>query len=463
MPYFANNGLAVATPVTSSAGPMRESGGRIRVCTTGVGTPDSLRIVTAASPVPSWVRSSSRSYASDFGNVRTVARNAFASSGVNARSACCTRLPSWPSTSAGTSFGVWVTKKTPTPFERMRRTVWTVDSTNRLACILEEEVRLVEEEDEPRLVPVSDLGKLLEELRDEPHEHGRPQLRLVLHRRELQARDDPAPVRRRAQEVRDVELGLAEELGPAPRLEPDERAQENAHGLGREAADAPQLLASAVRVEEREQRAQVGEVEEREALLVRVVEDELEALFLRRVRAQHLRQEERAEVRDRRAHRHAGADAAEGQVLDRKAGRGEGEPELGRALLRRAVRRAGHGHSGHVALDVGREHRDAGGGELLRDDLERSGLPGAGRARDQPVPIHRREGQADGRFGDEDSPEHPCPELDRAALRRVRRGDRGPERRRVWSRSRHGARSYQRALRIQLGRLLDPRSRKYGS
>ena len=104
----------------------------MRVCTTGVGTPDSLRIVTAASPVPSWVRSSSRSYASDFGNVRTVARNAFASSGVNARSACCTRLPSWPSTSAGTSFGVWVTKKTPTPFERMRRTVWTVDSTNAL-------------------------------------------------------------------------------------------------------------------------------------------------------------------------------------------------------------------------------------------------------------------------------------------------------------------------------------------
>ena len=69
--------------------PMRESGGRMRVCTTGVGTPDSLRIVTAASPVPSWVSSSSRSYASDFGNVATVARSAFASSGVNARSACC--------------------------------------------------------------------------------------------------------------------------------------------------------------------------------------------------------------------------------------------------------------------------------------------------------------------------------------------------------------------------------------
>jgi hypothetical protein len=33
----------------------------------------------------------------------------------------------------------------------------------------------------------------------------------------------PRPVRRRAQEVGDVELGLAEEFGSASGLEPDER------------------------------------------------------------------------------------------------------------------------------------------------------------------------------------------------------------------------------------------------
>ena len=234
-------GSRVATPATSSAGPMRESGGRIRVCTTGVGTPDSLRIVTAASPVPSWVRSSSRSYASDFGNVRTVARNAFASSGVNARSACCTRLPSWPSTSAGTSFGVWVTKKTPMPFERIRRTVCTVDSTNALLAPSKRRCASSRKKTSSRLVAVSDLGKLLEELRNEPHEHRRPELRLVLYSGELQTRDDAAPVRRRAQEVGDVELRLAEELGSPSRLESDERAQEDADRLGREAADALQL------------------------------------------------------------------------------------------------------------------------------------------------------------------------------------------------------------------------------
>ena len=66
----------------------------MRVHTTGVGAPRSDRIVTAASPMPIEVSSSVRSYASLFGKVPTVALRAFASSGVNARSACCTRLPS---------------------------------------------------------------------------------------------------------------------------------------------------------------------------------------------------------------------------------------------------------------------------------------------------------------------------------------------------------------------------------
>ena len=74
--------------------------------------------------------SSPRSYSVDFGNVLTVALRALASSGVKARSACCTRFPSWASTSPGTSLGVWVTKNTPTPFERISRTVRAMASRN---------------------------------------------------------------------------------------------------------------------------------------------------------------------------------------------------------------------------------------------------------------------------------------------------------------------------------------------
>ena len=94
------------------------------------------------------------------------------------------------------------------------------------------------------------------------------------------------------------------------------------------AADALQLRLALLRVEEREQRAQVGEVEQRQALLVGVAEDEREALLLRLVRAEHLGEQQRAEVGDGRAHRDARADAAEREVLDREAGRRERLAEL---------------------------------------------------------------------------------------------------------------------------------------
>ena len=129
--------------------------------------------------------------------------------------------------------------------------------------------------------------------------------------RELEARDDAPPVGSRPQQVGDVELGLAEELVAAAGLERDERAQEDSDRLRGETADSLQLGSTCVGVEEGQERAQVGQVEEREALRVRVVEDERKALFLRRVGSEHLRQEERAEVRYGCAHRDAGADAAE--------------------------------------------------------------------------------------------------------------------------------------------------------
>mgnify|MGYP000650374743 CR=1 FL=1 len=51
--------------------------------------------------------------ASNSGLARMVSAavlTAFWSRGVKARRACCTRLPSWPSTVSGTSSGFWVTK-----------------------------------------------------------------------------------------------------------------------------------------------------------------------------------------------------------------------------------------------------------------------------------------------------------------------------------------------------------------
>ena len=229
----------------------------------------------------------------------------------------------------------------------------------RVGGVVEQQVRLVEEEHELRLVEVAGLRQLLEQLGQQPHQRGREQLRLVLHARQLEARDHAAPVLRRPQQVGDRELRLAEELVPAALLEPDQRAQQHADRRARQPADALQLRLALVGVEEGQQRAQVGEVDQRQPLLVGVVEDEPEALLLRLVRAEDLGQQLRPEVRHRRAHRHAGADPAEREVLGREARRRERQAELRLALLRRLAGLARHRHAGQVALDVGREHRHA--------------------------------------------------------------------------------------------------------
>ena len=77
---------------------------------TGSGTPLGSRKEINASPTPS---STIASAALNFGFGRKVSAavfTAFWSFGVKARSACCTRLPSWPSTASGMSSGFWVTK-----------------------------------------------------------------------------------------------------------------------------------------------------------------------------------------------------------------------------------------------------------------------------------------------------------------------------------------------------------------
>ena len=192
----------------------------------------------------------------------------------------------------------------------------------RLARVVEQQMGLVEEEDELGLVQVAGLGQLLEELGQQPHQHRGEEGGLLLDGRQLEARDDPAAVRRRAEKVRDLELRLPEELVAAAVLEADERAQEDPHGLRRQAADALQLGLSVVGVEEGEQGAEVGEVEERQPLRVGVVEDEPEALLLRLVGSEHLGEQLGPEVRHGGAHRHARADAAQRQKLDREGRRG---------------------------------------------------------------------------------------------------------------------------------------------
>ncbi len=74
------------------------------------GRPFSSRNDTSASPTPSSVIAFAVSSSGFARIVSAAAFTAFWSRGVKARSACWTRLPSWPSTVSGTSSGFWVTK-----------------------------------------------------------------------------------------------------------------------------------------------------------------------------------------------------------------------------------------------------------------------------------------------------------------------------------------------------------------
>ena len=212
---------------------------------------------------------------------------------------------------------------------------------------------------------------------------------------------------------RDLELRLAEELVAAAVLEAHERPQQHADGRRREPADALELLLAGVRFEEREQGAQVGQVEQRQPLRVGVVEHEREALLLGVVGLEHLAEQLRPEVGHRRPHRHARADAAEREVLDRGSGRRERQAQRRHALLGRAAWRARGADAGEVALHVRGEHRHSRGRELLGHGLQRDRLAGAGRARHEPVAVHHPERDLDHRLGRELAVVHATAEVDR--------------------------------------------------
>ena len=101
--------IAVRRSVSDS-GPRREAGAMTKARSVTSGRPLSSRKDTSASPTPSSVIAVAASNAGLARIVSAAVFTAFWSRGVKARSACCTRLPSWPATLSGMSIGFWVMK-----------------------------------------------------------------------------------------------------------------------------------------------------------------------------------------------------------------------------------------------------------------------------------------------------------------------------------------------------------------
>ena len=118
-------------------GPIWLPGGSTYTRSVTPGRPLASSRLTRASPTASSWMAAPMSPMRGLGRmVSPAALTAFWSRGVNARSACCTRLPSCASTVSGTSNGFCVTKYTPTPLLRTSRTTSSMRSTSAAGASL---------------------------------------------------------------------------------------------------------------------------------------------------------------------------------------------------------------------------------------------------------------------------------------------------------------------------------------
>ncbi len=143
-------------------------------------------------------------------------------------------------------------------------------------------------------------GRRLVQLGEHPEHERREEARLVHDVRQLEDADDALALGRRAQEVLDLELGLAEEDVGALLLEDDDRAQEHADRRARHPAVVGQDRLALVGREELQGRREVLEVEQRQVVVVAVLEDEGEDRGLRLVEVEDLAEQQRPERVDRR-------------------------------------------------------------------------------------------------------------------------------------------------------------------
>ncbi|GGS88643.1 hypothetical protein GCM10010254_05700 [Streptomyces chromofuscus] len=175
--------------------------------------------------------------------------------------------------------------------------------------------------------------------------------------------------------------------------------------------------------EEGDDRAQVLEVDQLQALGVGVVEDQAEGLPLGPVEPEHLGEQDRTEAGDGGAQRDAVAHAAQGVEPGREAGRRPLPAHLGGAGADLVVRQARRRDARRITLDVREEDGDAVRRELLGDQLDGPRLAGTGGARDQPVPAEHR--QRDAKPGLRQAPAVPQQgaEIQRGTGERVAVGD----------------------------------------
>ena len=262
-----------------------------------------------------------------------------------------------------------------------------------LAGICKQQMRLVEEERQGRCLRIADLGELFEQLGQHPHQERREERGFGGDGRKRHYGDDAFAVGGGAEKVPHVEPGFTEEHVAALALELGDLTLQHPDGGARQ---TPQILeVGFARPDQvRERGTQVLQLDEWKAIVVAEPKDQAQARLLRLVERQHLGQQRRAELRERRADRRPVL-AGQGHDVDRRRARRPHVVQPRRPcgdLVAGLARRA---DAGQVALHVGGKHRAARGCDLLGDQLQGLGLSGAGGAGDQPVAVDQAERDPD--------------------------------------------------------------------
>ena len=254
---------------------------------------------------------------------------------------------------------------------------------------VEQQMRLVEEEYELRLVGVADLWQHLEQFRQQPQQEGRVKLGRAHQLVGGQDVDLPAPVGGQRHHVGQFQRRFAEQRIAALVLQHEQLTLDRAD---RTAGDIAVAQRQVLRVlpDPDQQRLQVLEVQQRQPFFVGHAEGDVQHPFL------HVRQFQQARQQQRPHLGHGGADRV--ALLAQQIPEGHGKSGVvqvkpdGRGALRErlvqfVVGRAGGRQPRQIALHVRQEHRHTGGREAFGQDLQRHGLAGAGGPRDQPVTI----------------------------------------------------------------------------
>src|SRR5690606_25776992 len=156
--------------------------------------------------------------------------------------------------------------------------------------VVEQQVRLVEDEHQLRLFQIADFRQLLEQLRQQPQQEGGVQARLQDQLRGGEDADHAAAVVVDPHDVGQVQRRLAEELLAAVLLQAQQGALDRGDGRGADQAVGGRYLL-AFPGHQVEQGAQVVQVQQQQAAVVGQLEHDVQDAGLGVVQLQDARQQ----------------------------------------------------------------------------------------------------------------------------------------------------------------------------